>query len=177
MRTEIMSDGYKNCSQLHYAAYIVSKIKKGMKMTDDFLWKQLCYNIIMLLVYGEGRVSHSNVTIYFEDNNVIRYESDSDQWQEVIFHEILCEALSYSGGSGELFNFITDNKILSRIMKNEFSAISKAAVNGIIRSMYVISPADVTNPEWHKYTIQRLDKLSRYYFITHSNQRKEAENK
>lgn len=169
MRPEIMSDVYKNISQLHYAEYIVSKIKKSMKITDEHLWKQLCYNMIVLLIYGECRVSHSNMTIYFENNDIIRYESDSDRWQEVISHEMLCEALSYSGGSGELFKFITDNKISARIMKNEYSAISKAAVNGIIRSMYVISPADVTNPEWHKYTIQRLDKLSRYYFITHGN--------
>lgn len=170
-----MSDDYKKNSRLHYATYIVSKIKKGINMTDECLWKQLCYNIIVLLIYGEERVSYSNVTIYFEGNDVIRYESDSDNWQKVISHEMLCEALSYSGGSGELFNFITDNKISARIMKNEFTAISKAAVNGIIRSMYMISPADVTNPAWNKYTIQRLDKVSRYYFIAHNNQRRGTE--
>ncbi|EPH4535678.1 hypothetical protein ACS106_000329 [Escherichia coli] len=122
-------------------------------------------------------MSHSNVTIYFEGNDIIRYESDSDSWQDVISHEMLCEALSYSGSSGELFNFITDNKISARIMKNECSAISKAAINGIIRSMYMVSPADVTNPAWHKYTMQRLDKVSRYYFIVHNNQRKGEEHK
>lgn len=151
--------------------YIANKIKKGMRITDECLWKQLCYNIIVLLIYGESRVSYLNMAICFEGNNIITYESASDRWQEVISHEVLCEALSYSGGSGELFKFITDNKILSRIMRNDFSRISKAAINGVIRSMYVISPADITNPEWHKYTIQRIHKVSRNYFIDHDNRR------
>lgn len=171
MQSEVMSGIYKSSSQLHYATYIINKIKEGMRITDECLWKQLCFNVIVLLVYGEKTVSHLNVTIYFDGNDIIRYESITDRWQEVVSHEILCEVLSYSGGSGKLFKFITDNKISVRIMKNELTTISKSAVNGIIRSMYVVSPADVTDPEWHKYTIQRLDKVSRYYYFAHSDQR------
>lgn len=130
---------------------------------DERVWQMLCYRIVDSLIYNRREIHLLSGMIYFKDDNIIKYTSINGKWQEVISPEILCEALSYSCGAEKLFHFIKNHEISTFIMKNELPVISKSAINGVIRSLYVTSPADVTNPEWHKYTIQLFDKISGYY--------------
>lgn len=130
---------------------------------DERVWQMLCYRIVDSLIYNRREVHLLRGMIYFKGDDIIRYNSINDKWQEVISPEILCEVLSYSCGAEKLFYLIKNHEISTFIMNNKLSAISKSAINGVIRSLYVTSPTGVTNPEWHRYTIQLLDKISGYY--------------